>query len=263
MIRAPDARIALRARGVLESADLGLRFFAAHAGMIFRLSAVLLVPAFAASLTMRYVLGLDWVTTWFAAAAVAWLLEGPFTLLAGQLALRKGVRLGDALQPFSRRALSFMLVLLASVVAQLVSAAMLLVPWLFVAPSQVFLPEVVLLEGSGFGAFRRAARMTSGQSGRALGLTLVLMLVRLAMIVLGDAALRRSAGMLLDVHASVESLWSDGGSPYALFGLWLSVPFVATLRYIAYIDFRTIREGWDLQRRFQVLASRLAEEAAA
>ena len=36
----------------------------------------------------------------------------------------------------------------------------------------------------------------------------------------------------------------------AIAGLFASLPLVATLRFLAYIDIRTRREGWDIQVRF-------------
>ena len=42
-----------------------------------------------------------------------------------------------------------------------------------------------------------------------------------------------------------------------LLGLHLSIPLVATTRFLAYIDNRTRRDGWDIQVRF--LAIRRAQ----
>jgi len=39
-----------------------------------------------------------------------------------------------------------------------------------------------------------------------------------------------------------------------------SVPLVASLRFLAYIDNRTRREGWDIQVRFSELARVLRED---
>lgn len=256
MTAAPDARVVLRARGLLESADLSLRFIGAHVAIIGRLTAAIAIPGFAASLAMHNWLGIDAFTTWFTSFMVAGLLEGPFTILCGQLALRRDATIGEALRTFSRRAFAFMLILLGAVTAKVVTLGIL-------APAFVFLPEIVLLEGAGRGAFRRARRMTSGEYPRAMGLALLLLATRACCVVLMDATLSRTLGVLFDVHVTLESLWSDGISPYALAGLWLSVPLCAVMRYVAYIDFRTIREGWDVQRRFQVLSTRLAAEEAA
>jgi len=45
-----------------------------------------------------------------------------------------------------------------------------------------------------------------------------------------------------------------GGSWFALCGFFLAVPFLATARFLAYIDGRTRREAWDVQLRFTELA---------
>jgi hypothetical protein len=47
---------------------------------------------------------------------------------------------------------------------------------------------------------------------------------------------------------------SDGGSWFALCGFFMAVPFIATARFLAYIDNRTRREAWDVQLRFTELA---------
>lgn len=258
MSAAPDAHVVLRARGLLESADLAFRFVVVNAKLFAWLSACVVLPGLLGSLALRYWLDADALTTWTASLALALVLEGPFTALLGQQALRGDARVRDALRAFARRVVPFGLVLVAVAVLQGVALMLMAVPWVFAALATVFVPEVVLLEGAGMvGAFKRASRITAGYTGRAFGLVLLLILGRLAAVVVTDAALRPTLGVLLDVRIPVESLWRNGVSPYALLGLWISVPFCAAVRYFEYIDLRTLREGWDLQRRFQLLAASL------
>jgi hypothetical protein len=56
---------------------------------------------------------------------------------------------------------------------------------------------------------------------------------------------------LLQLGSPLGSLFEDGGSPYALLGLFLSTPLVATARFLTYIDGRTRRDAWDVQVHFQ------------
>ena len=57
----------------------------------------------------------------------------------------------------------------------------------------------------------------------------------------------------------VGSLWSDGGSGFAVIGALLSAPFVASASFLGYIDLRTRKEGWDIQLRFMALADTKTE----
>jgi hypothetical protein len=60
------------------------------------------------------------------------------------------------------------------------------------------------------------------------------------------------------------SLYDDGGSTFALAGFFASIPYVASTRFLGYVDRRTRREGWDIQVRFAALAQREgADEVAA
>jgi hypothetical protein len=259
---APDARVALRARSVLESADLALRFTMVHIRPVAVLSALVALPGLASGLALRYVAGLSWVVVWSVSLALAGIAEGPFTVLFGRLALGTEATAREALTGFRARAIVYSLVLFAALVFQLAAASILLMPWVFAALATVFVPEVALLEGARMASIRRSLKVTTGFTGRVFGVVAVLLLSRLAIVGLADDALRRTIGMVLDLRIRTESLFEDGGSPYALVGLWLSVPVCASIRYFQYIDLRTIKEGWDLQRRFQLLAARLHAEAA-
>jgi hypothetical protein len=56
------------------------------------------------------------------------------------------------------------------------------------------------------------------------------------------------------------SLWHDGGSAYAVAGALLAAPLVASARFLAYVDLRTRKEGWDIQLRLMALAETEARE---
>ena len=58
---------------------------------------------------------------------------------------------------------------------------------------------------------------------------------------------------MLQLGQPFGSLWPNGGSLYAIFGLFASIPLCATTRFLAYIDARTRRDGWDIQVRFMAI----------
>ena len=60
--------------------------------------------------------------------------------------------------------------------------------------------------------------------------------------------------LVFEMGRPAGSLWSDGGSGYAVAGALLSSPFVASASFLGYIDQRTRKEGWDIQLRFMALA---------
>jgi hypothetical protein len=85
----------------------------------------------------------------------------------------------------------------------------------------------------------------------------------LAFVVAGDLLGQGLVEFVLQLGRPVGSLFHDGGSTYALFGYFLSVPYVSSARFLGYVDSRTRREGWDIQVRFAALAQRAATEEAA
>ena len=58
----------------------------------------------------------------------------------------------------------------------------------------------------------------------------------------------------LDINASSEELIDDGGSPFALFGLFAAVPLGTAYRFLSYINERTRQDAWDVQVAFLALA---------
>src|SRR5262249_35478591 len=154
------------------------------------------------------------------------------------------------LATFARRLPAFVLALLLAGLLQGLGFVVMVAPWFLAAAATVFVPEVARLEAAGWRSIRRAMRVARGRTGVRMGLVLVLLLALCGLVVLAGGARRPTLGVLLDVRLHVEGLWTDGGSLYALLGFWLSVPLCAVVRYLAYVDLRTRKEGWDLQRRF-------------
>jgi hypothetical protein len=130
----------------------------------------------------------------------------------------------------------------------------LIVPIPFLSARLLYLPEITLLEGSGLlRAVERGARLTRNRLAQALE-TCVLLLMVWAAFMLGAEVTGRALQIdLLSLPQPADAL-SDGGSWFALCGFFLAVPFIATARFLAYIDNRTRREAWDVQLRFTELA---------
>jgi hypothetical protein len=134
-----------------------------------------------------------------------------------------------------------------------------LVPGVWIGILMFFIVEVAVLERATFGqAMSRSRRIMAGQSGQALVAVLALVGLHLAAIAIGDEVGR---AVLVDLFqfSAPETLWTAGGSTLALLGFWLFVPYVATARFLVYLDLRTRSEGWDIQTRFAALALRSAD----
>lgn len=253
------ARIVLRQRSVLDVLDLALRFLVSHAGSYARVSVVALLPAVLVSWGVAQSFG--WAWGWIVTVFLAMLVQTPFTSLAARLVFQPDVRVRDVLGT-SLRALPRVLGLrLVQLLAVGVGLMMLIVPGLWIGVSLFFIVEVAVLERATFGtAIARSLRIAAGQSGHAGAAVLALFSLQLGALVLGDQIGRSVLVDLLQFNAP-ESLFTAGGSALALIGFWLFVPYVATARFLVYLDLRTRNEGWDIQTRFLAIALR-ADEAA-
>jgi hypothetical protein len=65
---------------------------------------------------------------------------------------------------------------------------------------------------------------------------------------------------LLQLGHPFGALFTDGASAYALAGYFACVPYLATSRFLKYIDIRTRKEGWDIQLKFTAVQA--ASESA-
>jgi hypothetical protein len=259
------ARVVLRPRSLPEVLDLALPFCVAGWRLILRLAALVLAPALALCVYLRWGAGWPWFSTWLAALVLADLVEGLFTCAAGELLFRsdREVRARAVLARFGRQlprataALILCRILLALSLLLLVTLPM-------VALRLLFVREVVLLEeGTPFGAVSRSYRLVKRHLGPALGLLAAGLLGPFLFVIGGELLGQAVVGSVFQLGTPFGRLFQDGGSVYALAGLFLSVPVMATARFLAYIDLRTRKEGWDIQLRFAALAAERAENRAA
>jgi hypothetical protein len=244
--------------------DLAVPFCLAGRGLLARLAAVVLLPPLALCLGLQAVRGWSWTAVWLLAVLLGDFTGGVFAQASGELMFEEPGRLNarSVLARFGRRLPAYLLAYLASRLAVLAGAlTVLLLP--SVALRLPFVREVVLLEGAGgLAALARSARIVHRHGATSLGLGLALVAAPLLFVVgaeiLGDAVVRR----LLQLGRPVGNL-AHGGSAYALIGFFLSVPVTAAARFLAYIDLRTRKEGWDIQLRFTAVLEKLRSREAA
>jgi len=249
--------VVLRPRTVAEVLDLacllccslGLRLYA-------RLGAAVLLPGWGLCLVLRYALGWGWLGVWLIALGYATLAQGVFTVAAGQLIFAERLTAREVLGALRGRWGSYLgAMLLSRFVIALSSLTLLLLPLAWIRA--MFVPEASLLEGAGAGtASTRAAQLIYGRSSDAFVALMGMLLSQAAFVLVAELLGHGLLGTVLQVGRPFGSLFGDGGSPSALLGLLLAVPFVATARFLQYIDMRTRTDGWDIQLRFMALSAR-------
>jgi hypothetical protein len=252
-----ESAIVLRPRTIAEVMDLACRFGAVHARLYLRTSAATLLPCFALCLALRHALGWSWLSTWLAAAALATVAQGAFTVLVGRLLFSEALTTREVLSAFVRRLPSYLGALAVSRALLAASCLPLFLPLPFAWTLMLFQHEASLLEGAGpIASARRSARFIKGHGGTAFQLLLLLLLAQVAFIgaaeIFGDGLLDG----LLQLGRPFGSLLHDGGTPFALLGFFASIPYVATARFLEYTDIRTRADGWDVQVRFMAIAAK-------
>jgi uncharacterized protein YfiM (DUF2279 family) len=261
--------IVLRPRGMAEILDLACRLSVSVAfGLYARLALVVLLPVLAGCLALRYAAGWSWPDVWWAAIAAATIAQGIFTVSVGRLLFSEAVTVAQALRLFGRRLGSYLVMLFLSrglfaAVAFLLGQASVTLAALtllcvlpFVWPRFYFVHEASLLEGAGpTEAIRRSSRFVQGRGGAVLGVLLSILLTQAAFVVVAELLCQGLVTQVLQLGKPFGALFADGGSPYALAGLLLSVPYVATARFLEYIDARTRSDGWDVQLRFLAISA--------
>ncbi len=248
------ARVTLRERPLLEVFDLALRFCVFHARAYAKMSAVVLVPAFAVSWGAAKLGG--WWVGWPVAIAVASFATAPFVALASRLVFADAVRTREALGVAVRALPTLVAARLLQLLILTASGLLALLPWIWVGSILLFVVEIAVLEQATIGsAFGRAQRIASAHMGAVIGTMLLLVLAPVAAAMLADVTGREVLEKVLEIRPP-PSLFQAGGSWLALAGFWLAVPLLTTARFLVYLDVRTRTEGWDIQTRFAAIAAR-------
>lgn len=236
-------RVVLRPRSLLEIGDLAAAFGRRHAREFLRLLPWVVVPAVVFWGLARFgVLPGD--DALILATLTCSVTSGVFTRLLGELLLSAKVdtrKLGIA---FAKSLPGWIGARLVGWLTVLVSFG---IAWRWVC----FLPEGKLLErGSYSSTLARSGALLRVTPGRALGFGVV----TLTILVLGPIAGELLYGALRSLFSLPAALPSaDNPSLAAYLGLAAVQPFLATMRFLLYIDCRTRREGWDLQVQMQAL----------
>lgn len=251
-----EARVVLRPRSMSDVIDLAGPFCMANRRLLLPLA--LWVSAAGGLLAYACRVGAEWPwwVVWFVLAAYLLLTGGVYTVAAGELLFRAPaeVRVARVLGRFARRAPALVAARLVQLPI-LAFFALLTVPLPIFAARLFFTPEVVLLEsGRPLGALGRSTRLVLYRSAPCFGLALASLaapfLFAMAAELLGSSVVE----LVLQMGRPVGSLWTDGGSGYAVAGALLSSPCVAAASFLGYIDLRTRKEGWDIQLRLMAVA---------
>lgn len=246
------ARIVLRPRKVSEIFDLALRFcFEADRRLYLRLVLALVLPAWALCVGLRLGLGLGVGWTWFLAYGLSLLLHGPFTIAAGRLMFERELTVRDVFRHLRERAGPFL------------GATALRLLLLGVAPRRLlYVNEAALLERARGGeALGRSNRFVRGYGSHAVSIVLAQAVVLTAMILSFETLGQSITSFVLQLGEPFGTLWDTYVSPFALLGCFLAVPYMATARFLAYIDQRTRQDGWDIQVKFMAVQAAEADDA--
>lgn len=251
--------IAVRERNFLELLDLTLLVFRSRPGPLLLSAASGIVPFVLLNGLIVQDLT-DPVSALFQHVFLAFLeaplATAPLTVTLGNLMFGQSLSPLKVLGPILRSipALLFFQGLLRG---------LLLVTLIFspLVPARLmFLNEVILLErGKWRQALKRSADLSEGVGGDLFGRSLLAILFGAAFV----ACFYLGVGMVRD--AIVYDTW---GSPFddafrpdwrIILGLWVAVGFFGAARFLAYIDQRTRREGWELGLRLKAVSRALRE----
>jgi hypothetical protein len=249
------ATIVLRPRGVGEVVDLSVRFCMGPAmGSYLRLGGWVLAPSYAACLALHFVVGWRWSAVWLLAAILSVVLQAPFTIAVSRILFSESVTPAQVLRVLWNHGRPYVgalgLLLGFTLIA---SPTLVLVPWAY--GRLLFLDEVALLEGVSKGQLARCRQLTTGRSAL-FGFLLALWAGRLGCVFVAELLGHAIVDDILQLGQPFGTLFEDGGSPYALLGFFVSIPFAATACFLQYIDTRTRSDGWDIQLRFIAITSR-------
>jgi hypothetical protein len=261
------ARVVLRPRTLPEILDLALRFATDPAATLYaKLAMLTLLPLWALTLAAHWGLGWSWGAVWLLALVLVTPIQGVFTIAVGKMMFAEHVTVREILREYLRRLPSYLVALLITRVqiAVLCIAVFLVLPPLWIWGRSIHVHEACLLEqAAGSDAVKRAARMVEHRVLGAAGSLLLLSVAAAGFVGVAEALLNYGLfDFVLQIGMPFGSLFEEGGSAPALLGLFLAVPYWATARFLAYVDLRTRRDGWDVQLRFMALASQAAPEVA-
>lgn len=249
-----SAAIVLRPRKTSEVMDLTFRVaFSIALKPYLRLALTTLLPAYGALLALKYLVAVPWPFLWLIAIPLSTWLEGPFTVSASRLVFGERLTVKQTLTLFGKRIVSYTAALVLRVLLVALGLSV-CVGVFFILPAALLMGEISLLENaSPLETFKRSRVLASQRASNASLAGMALSVAKLGFILGFEAFGQGVVRDVLQLGEPFGSLLSDYGSPYALLGLLLSGPFMATGRFLHYIDARTRADGWDIQVRYMAL----------
>jgi hypothetical protein len=250
------AAIVLRPRSVAEVLDLSFLVAGSRAlGVYLRLSLVVLLPCFAVCMALRYALDFSWWSVWLVALLLGSIAQGPFTIAVGQLLFAEEISVRALLRTFRRRFGSYFGALLISRgYLAIAGLTILLLP--FAWTRVLFVHEASLLEmATSNVAVKRSTRFVAGHGAQAFLMLMVLLVAHVGSVFLAQVLGDGIVDSVLQLGQPFGVVWQHGGSAYSVLGFFLALPYVATARFLLYIDRRTRSDGWDIQVRFMAIAA--------
>ncbi len=253
--------IVLRPRTVAEVMDLACRFtFARSLGLYLRIAAAVLLPVYAAVIAAAYLLSLPWWAVWLIAVPLAIWLQAPFTLAASRVMFGEEPTTGSVLSSWWGRFGAYTGGLLLKALYVSLGGALCGVGAFFVAPAGTLVSEVTLLEGSSaFESWGRSRRLVNQRASDSFG-ALLSLLVALVAFAIGFELFGQSlVSDILQLGKPFGALFKDGFTPFAIAGVFAASPYIATARFLHYIDTRTRADGWDIQVKFMAIVGKQEE----
>lgn len=250
-----EARVALRPRSMSDVLDLAGPFCLANRRLFGPLAFWVTLVGGLLALLCRQQAGWSWSLVWLVVAGYLWLAGGVYTVAAGELLFREpaALRVAAVLGRFGRRSVEFVVARVVQAVALGLGAA-LVVPFPVFAARWLFVTEAVLLESAmPLTAFSRSGRLVLHRGVPCFGLALSSLLAPVLFALAAELIGYTLVELVLQMGRPFGTLFTDGGSAYAVVGALLSAPFVASASFLGYIDLRTRKEGWDIQLRFMAL----------
>lgn len=247
-------RVVIRPRSLLETGDLALTFIRAHRPQFLRLLPWTLVPA-----AIAWALNTFFSWDSWQALALEWAMTtvtcGVYTVLCGDLMLQPSTSLRSVQRRFFVHSPVYL-------VSRLAGALLLAVSWwtLVTYGFVLFTPEASLLERGTVGAsFTRSSALSRAAPGRAVAFAIASIIV-LCAGAWGAELIHLAMRELFGLQVQSIAPWEDKVTWAEFAGLALVQPFLATFRFLLYIDCRTRREGWDLQVQFRALVNALTSQ---
>lgn len=238
--------IAIRERSLTELFDLAIPVTLRHAWRLPLLALpglVLLLPGW---WLLRTTSDSDWHTVWLAwtwMVAVAPLGTAALSVYLGHALFERQPSLRTAFALAGARVLALVFLTLLRAVLAISLIGMLLWP--------LFWSECLLLERQGPGAaWTRGRQLAGADAGRTTGLmalTALLLAVGLPLVAYGLVELHGVIDTGVMMQHDLTGWLNPGRSVLPWLLAWVATIGLTVVRYLAYLDARTRREGWEVE----------------